>query len=153
MLPRRGSARVVCVSLRETRGPRNNRGIWFHQSARRLLVTNKETKRDFLVDTGADMCIHVPRTIAANSPIIHTHGLCHYLLWRFIVAVITRRIIGADSFAHCSLLVEVKNSQPIDGQRNYVEITRSDGDVPVVSLVGDAVFSTNGCTCVSCFNP
>lgn len=83
----------------------------------RLFVTDRRTKTQFLVDTGSDLCVF-PRTAlnerrsvtnyqlyAANGSTISTYGFVHLELnlglrrdysWRFIVADVTKAIIGVD---------------------------------------------------------
>ncbi|KAA5568909.1 hypothetical protein F3G48_32010, partial [Pseudomonas aeruginosa] len=87
----------------------------------RLFVTDRTTKTQFLVDTGSDLCVF-PRTqlrerraptsynlTAANGSTIDTYGYSQLNLdlglrrnypWRFIVADVTKPIIGVDFLCH-----------------------------------------------------
>ncbi|XP_076762909.1 uncharacterized protein LOC143430482 [Xylocopa sonorina] len=97
---------------------------------RRLFVVDYATKTQFLVDTGADICV-IPRAMArgnreksqymlyaANGTEIPTYGtvtitldlgLCRAFTWRFVVAEVRKPIIGVDFLYHYGLLVDVRN--------------------------------------------
>lgn len=101
----------------------------------RLFVTDQRTKMQFLVDTGSDLCVF-PRTClkerrsptnyqlyAANGSTIATYGFAHLELnlglrrdysWRFIVADVTKAIIGVDFLSHYGLIVDCRNQRLID---------------------------------------
>jgi len=100
------------------------------QATSRLYVTDIEARQDFLVDTGADLCVYPrkyvrgPRTkstyelAAANGTTIHTYGqqiltlnlgLRRPFTWNFVIADISKPIIGADFLAHFNLMVDLKN--------------------------------------------
>nr|XP_037871837.1 uncharacterized protein LOC101736984 [Bombyx mori]XP_037871838.1 uncharacterized protein LOC101736984 [Bombyx mori] len=101
----------------------------------RLFVTDRTTKTQFLVDTGSDLCVF-PRTqlrerraptsyklTAANGSTIDTYGYSQLNLdlglrrnypWRFIVADVTKPIIGVDFLCHYNLIVDCKNRKLID---------------------------------------
>lgn len=88
---------------------------------RRLFIVDTETKTDYLVDTGADLCVY-PRArvrgkltptnyelYAANNTAIRTYGTIPLTLriglrrvfpWRFVVADVAKPLIGADFLAH-----------------------------------------------------
>ncbi|XP_050340598.1 uncharacterized protein LOC126767018, partial [Bactrocera neohumeralis] len=96
---------------------------------------HRATKIQFLVDTGADLCTF-PKSLApwpserinynltaANGSTINTYGCITLTLnlglrrnftWRFVVADITKPIIGADFLAHFGILPDLKNSCLID---------------------------------------
>lgn len=83
----------------------------------RLFVTDRSSKAQFLVDTGSDLCVY-PRSAlrdrrsrteytlcAANGSSISTYGYLNLSLdfglrrtfvWRFVVADVTKPIIGVD---------------------------------------------------------
>lgn len=103
---------------------------------RRLFVTDKATKIKFLVDTGADLCVipvkhvrgrrdKVPYELyAANGTSIATYGfetlhlnlgLRREFTWRFVVADVSKPIIGADLLANFGLLVDIRNQRLVDG--------------------------------------
>lgn len=101
----------------------------------RLFVTDRGTKTQFLVDTGSDLCVF-PRSqlrerraptsyqlTAANGTSIGTYGYAHLNLdlglrrnypWRFVVADVTKPIIGVDFLCYYNLIVDCKNSKLID---------------------------------------
>lgn len=101
----------------------------------RLFVTDRRSKVRFLVDTGSDLCVfprsavHNQRTKtnyqlrAANGSTIETYGFAHLNLdfglprsysWRFIVADVTKAIIGADFLSFYNLIVDCRNQRLID---------------------------------------
>ena len=104
-------------------------------TSRRIYVMDRSTKAQFLVDTGSDLCVF-PRTLvreprkkslyelsAANGTPIATYGTATMTLnfglrrdftWRFVVADVTKPIIGVDFLAHYDLLVDVRNQKLID---------------------------------------
>jgi len=104
-------------------------------TTRRLHITDRETRQDFLVDTGADLCVYPrkyirePRTkstyelAAANGTTIYTYGqktltlnlgLRRPFTWQFVIADIAKPIIGADFLSHFDLVVDLKNRRLID---------------------------------------
>lgn len=107
-----------------------------HPSSRRLYVTDRTTKVDFLIDTGADLCVY-PRSLtsgphkkiqysltAANGTSISTFGtitLCLNLglrrefTWKFVIADVSKPIIGADFLHHYHLIVDLTKQQLVDG--------------------------------------
>lgn len=101
----------------------------------RLFITDRCTKINFLVDTGADLCIHPRRLVrerrtrsryelyAANNSTIATYGFLTLSLnlglrrdftWRFVVADVAKPIIGADFLSFYGLLVDVRNRRLVD---------------------------------------
>ncbi|XP_013163407.1 PREDICTED: uncharacterized protein LOC106114667, partial [Papilio xuthus] len=104
-------------------------------STGRLFVTDRKSKTQFLVDTGSDLCVF-PRSLlrerrarttyqlsAANGSCIHTYGYVHLQLdfclrrtfkWRFVVADVTKPIIGVDFLNHYNLIVDCRNKRIID---------------------------------------
>lgn len=104
-------------------------------SSGRLFVSDRKSKIQFLVDTGSDLCVF-PRTIskirrpksayqlfAANGSPITTYGSTQLELdfglrraysWRFIVADVSKAIIGADFLSHYGLIVDCRNRRLID---------------------------------------
>ncbi|KAG6438787.1 hypothetical protein O3G_MSEX000224 [Manduca sexta] len=101
----------------------------------RLFVPDRHTKTQFLVDTGSDLCVFPRRLlrerraptsyelIAANGTTIKTYGYADLNLdlglrrvypWRFVVADVTRPIIGVDFLCHYNLIVDCKNQKLID---------------------------------------
>lgn len=113
----------------------------------RLFVTDAITKNTYLIDTGADVSI-IPATIndkqrskhqqdqkyslfAANGTQINTFGQRNLTLnlglrrefrWTFIIADVTRAIIGADFLGHFDLLVDLKNRRLVDSRTNLSTI-------------------------------
>jgi hypothetical protein len=104
-------------------------------TSRRIFVTDVSTKTSFLIDTGADVCVY-PRSkiqdkprkddyelFAVNGTTIATYGTIPLSLnlrlrrdfnWRFIVADVSRPIIGIDFLSHYGLLVDPRNRRLID---------------------------------------
>lgn len=104
-------------------------------STGRLFVTDQTSKIQFLVDTGSDLCVF-PRSAlknrrqetsyqlcAANGSTINTYGYLHLVLnlglrrdfaWRFIVADVTKAIIGVDFLSFYNLVVDCRSKQLID---------------------------------------
>jgi len=101
----------------------------------RLFVTDRETRQDFLIDTGADLCVYPRKYIrgprqrstyelaAANGTTIYTYGqqlltlnlgLRRRFTWSFVIADIPKPIIGADLLAHFDLTVDLKNQRLVD---------------------------------------
>ncbi|XP_076764643.1 uncharacterized protein LOC143431631 [Xylocopa sonorina] len=104
---------------------------------RRLFVVDYATKKQFLVDTGADLCV-ISRAIArgnreksqymlyaANRTEIPTYGavtitsgldlgLRRACTWRFVVVEVKKPIIGVDFLYHYGLLVDVRNRRLLD---------------------------------------
>ncbi|XP_055915592.1 uncharacterized protein LOC129948551 [Eupeodes corollae] len=106
------------------------------QTSSRLFITDKTSKLQFLVDTGSDVSVF-PHTgsrqkskpsdytlFAANGTPIPTYGfrtlqmnlgLRRDFTWRFVVAEVSKPIIGADFLAFYQLLVDVSHSRLLDG--------------------------------------
>lgn len=102
----------------------------------RLFITDKQTKIKYLIDTGSDLCVF-PRTAtkdrrlkseyelyAANNTVINTYGyitldldlgLRRNFKWRFVVADVTKPIIGVDFLSHYNLLVDCRHHRLADG--------------------------------------
>lgn len=101
----------------------------------RLFVNDRKTKMQFLVDTGSDICVFPRSSIkerrtksnyqlaAANGSIIETYGYINLSLdfglrreytWRFVVADVTKAIIGVDFLSFYNLMVDCRNQHLID---------------------------------------
>lgn len=109
-------------------------------AAGRLFVTDRGSKVQFLVDTGSDLCVF-PRSAlreqrvktnyqlsAANGSVINTYGyiqlklnlgLRRDFLWSFIIADVTKPIIGVDFLSHYKLIVDISNKRLLDGTTNF----------------------------------
>lgn len=105
-------------------------------TTRRLFITEKASKVQYLIDTGADLCVY-PRSAtsgrrekteyvlsAANNTDINTYGTITLTLnlglrrdftWQFVVADVAKPIIGADFLDHFNLLVDIRNKRLLDG--------------------------------------
>lgn len=104
-------------------------------SSGRLFVSDKRSKTQFLVDTGSDLCVFPKSQLrerrtptsyqltAANGTTIDTFGYVHLNLdfglrreypWRFIVANVTKPIIGVDFLSHYNLMVDCRNQKLVD---------------------------------------
>lgn len=101
----------------------------------RLFITDFNSKVQFLVDTGADLCVY-PKTFlkgprartnyelfAVNNSLISTYGFLVLTLdfklrrtfsWKFVVADVSKPIIGADFLSHFGLLVDIRNNRLLD---------------------------------------
>jgi cleavage and polyadenylation specificity factor subunit 1 len=100
--------------------------------SRRLFVADRTTKVRFLVDTGADFSILPPtdrssettnKLYAANGTPIKTFGtkiaslnfgLNKNMSWQFIIADVTKPIIGADFLHAYNLVVDLRRKLLID---------------------------------------
>lgn len=107
----------------------------------RLFVTDQTTKRQFLIDTGSDLCVY-PRSavttqrakstyqlFAANGTVIPTYGsvqlnlnlgLRRVFQWRFVVADVSKPIIGVDFLSFYNLLVDCRNHRLIDNLTSLI---------------------------------
>lgn len=102
----------------------------------RVFVTDRKTKLQYLIDTGSDLCVYPYRLIrdrkciktdyklfAANGSTINTFGWLNLTLdlglrrsfnWRFVLADVTKPIIGIDFLSHYNLLVDARHNRLID---------------------------------------
>ncbi|XP_055308133.1 uncharacterized protein LOC129572209 [Sitodiplosis mosellana] len=105
------------------------------KKSRRLFIIDRKTNLKFLVDTGADFSI-LPASFfkeklkptnyslfAANGSLIKTYGnklltidfgLRREFTFRFIIADVTKPILGADFLDRFGLLVDIKGKSLID---------------------------------------
>lgn len=105
-------------------------------TGRRLFVTDKVSKLNFLIDTGSDLCCF-PRKLlplackaadytlcAANGTGIKTYGIRTLTLnlglrrdfkWNFTIADVETAIIGSDFLAYFNLLPDCRNKLLRDG--------------------------------------
>jgi hypothetical protein len=101
-----------------------------------LFVTDRHSKRQFLIDMGSDLCVY-PRMLipqrreqsnydlcAANGTTFYTYrwlplsfnfGLRRDFTWRFVVTDVTRPIIEVGILSHFGLLVDCRNNRFLDG--------------------------------------
>ena len=103
--------------------------------SRLFFVTDKFSREQFLVDTGAEVSVIPPYMTgpplqpisialeAANHSIIKTYGkrsltlnlgICRKLSWDFVVADVKFPIIGADFLRYYGLLVDVRHNTLLD---------------------------------------
>lgn len=104
-------------------------------SSHRLFIFDKQSKIQFLIDSGADVSI-IPASIyrktkqpdtyklfAANNTTINTYGiqiisvdlgLRRQFDWEFLVADVSKAIIGADFLSKFGLVIDLKNKKLID---------------------------------------
>lgn len=101
----------------------------------RLFITDTNSQLRFLIDTGADVCVFprsrtTTRTLrssytlsAANGSDIATYGGINLTLnlglrrefpWRFIIADVSKPILGADFLQHYGLLVDLRHRCLVD---------------------------------------
>jgi len=119
-------------------GPSLNVANDYSLKTRRLFVTNKNTKINFLLInflTGANLYVYSRKFIrgqryksdyelsAANGTIIKTYstellilnfGLRLDFTWSFVVAYVSKPIIGSDFLSSYELLVDLRNNKLID---------------------------------------
>lgn len=131
----------------------------------RLFVSDRKTKMQFLVDTGSDLCVF-PRTAlrerrsptsyklyAANGTAIATYGFAHLELnlglrrayqWRFIVADVTKAIIGVDFLSFYGLIVDCRNHRLIDSTTTLTTpaaaVSSSNTISSVKTLIGETAY-------------
>ncbi|XP_025264914.1 uncharacterized protein LOC112638086 [Camponotus floridanus] len=125
--------------------------------SRRLFVSDRSTKLQFLIDTGADVCVFPrsrlpgPRTkssyelSAANDTTIATYGtvalaldfgLRRQFTWRFVVGAVSKPIIGADFLVHYGLLVDMRNQRLLDATTQLTSHGRViECDIPSVKTI------------------
>jgi hypothetical protein len=124
-------------------------------TTRRLFVTDRRSKQQFLVNTGSDLCVF-PRMLipqrkervnfdfrAANGTTIRTYGwltlrlnlgLRRDFMWRFVVADVTHPLIGADFLSHFGLLVDCRNNRLLDGTMSSAPIQEPSSPIPSVKV-------------------
>lgn len=104
-------------------------------ASRRLFITDNASKTQFLVDTGADLCVFPRQMVrgprersdyqltAANGTVINTYGMMtlklniglrREFIWRFVVADVSKPIIGVDFLDHFDLMVDIRNRRLVD---------------------------------------
>lgn len=131
----------------------------------RLFVTDIKSKMQFLVDTGSDLCVF-PRTAlkrpqaktnyelyAANGSPITTYGYAHLELnlglrrdysWRFIVADVTKAIIGVDFLSYYNLMVDCRNQRLIDNTTTMMITAKSAHSATTITsvktMIGDSTY-------------
>lgn len=130
----------------------------------RLFVKDRNCGKYFLVDSGADLSV-IPveksqkgqppdfNLYAANGSQIKTYGskllnidlgLKRNFEWPFIVADVSKGILGADFLHHYGLLVDLKNKKLIDNTTKLkivAEVTTVDANESVSSLYATCQFS------------
>lgn len=132
-------------------------------NTRRLFITDRNTKVQYLIDTGAEISVYpktkLPRRsrddiclYAANGTKITTYGHVTLILnlglrrtfeWRFIVADVSHPILGADFLAFYDLVPDLRRRQLSDATTNM----RTQGKVnyitsPTVKVIdGDTKYT------------
>lgn len=124
----------------------------------RLYVTDKKSKVQFLVDTGSDLCVYPRHQLsecrdktnyqlrAANGTMINTYGYIDFNLdlglrrafkWKFVIADVTKAIIGVDFLSFYNLLVDVRNKKIIDGVTNLATVANivNNNLIPSIKVV------------------
>lgn len=131
----------------------------------RLLVTDRKSKVQFLVDTGSDLCVF-PRSAlnerrtrttyqlyAANGTPIATYGYVQLELnlglrraytWRFIVADVTKAIIGVDFLSAYNLIVDCRHQRLVDNTTTLTAtaapVSSSNTISSVKTLIGNSQY-------------
>ena len=125
--------------------------------ARRLSMYDKSNFLTFLIDSGACVSV-IPRKnaatpdslvlYAANNTIINTYGtrtlslnlgLRRPFIWTFIIADVSKPIIGIDFLHHYGLLIDIRNNQLIDPLSNV----RSTGWSEILPSSGISTIAPN----------
>lgn len=131
----------------------------------RIFVTDVQTKVQFLVDTGSDLCVYPLsylrgqrrhktnyELLAANNTVISTYGWLSLSLdfnlrrnfnWRFVIADVNKPIIGVDFLSFYNLLVDIRNARLIDSSTSLtsVALVASNCACPQIKVVtGDSSF-------------
>lgn len=122
----------------------------------RLFITDRITKIQFLIDTGSDLCVYPrsavreprPKTnynlFAANGTAIATYGYIQLELnlglrraftWRFVVADVSKPIIGVDFLGFYNLLVDCRNQRIVDGVTSLIAPTPQQQSADNISSV------------------
>lgn len=124
-------------------------------SANRLFVTDTNTRTQFLVDTGSDLCVFPHKLtkgnvnkcpyklFAANGSLISTFGCVSLLLnfglgrdftWKFVVADVAFPIIGADFLKYFGLLPDLNNKRLLDAVTNQSVLAKHNTNNKVFSI-------------------
>ncbi|GBM73896.1 hypothetical protein AVEN_40156-1 [Araneus ventricosus] len=134
----------------------------FNKSSR-LFIHDPTSRQHYLVDSGSDVCI-LPYTArmsfvapssltlySANNSPIKTYGskmvtlslnLRRAFKWPFVIANVTKPIIGADFLKHYGLLIDLKNSCLRDPLTKFSSkgIVIDNGDKNITFIAGSAKF-------------
>lgn len=124
-------------------------------SSSRLFITDRNSKTQFLIDTGSDLCVY-PRALikeyrhrtnyhlfAANGTAINTYGYKHLELnlglrrtfsWRFVVADVTKAIIGVDFLSFYNLAVDCRHKRLVDNTTT-LQVSATSAGCNIVSSV------------------
>ena len=123
----------------------------------RLFVKDKNSKLSFLIDTGAQISVVPPTNInknknkmyepffslfAANGSIIKTYGtqifeldlgLRRNFIWKFIIADVSKPIIGSDFLKYFDLLPDLKNFSLVD-RKTLLKVSAKFSNEPSLEL-------------------
>jgi hypothetical protein len=124
-----------------------------------LFITDKTSKRRFLIDTGSDLCVFPRKLIpqrksrvnydlsVANGTTIPTYGwlplslnlgLRRDFTWRFIVADVTQPLIGSDFLSHFGLLVDFRNNRLLDSVTSLsVPAQTASSRIPIIKVINN----------------
>lgn len=148
-------------ALRLQGGKRDGQSVMATKDCRssspgRLFITDRGTLTQFLIDTGSDICVYPISAIreprcktsyqlsAANGSAIDTYGyiqlnlnlgLRRNFVWRFVVADVTKAIIGVDFLSHYRLIVDVSQQKLVDSLTNVSTVASLDLSNSLVSSV------------------
>jgi cleavage and polyadenylation specificity factor subunit 1 len=124
------------------------------QNSSRLLVREINSRKLFLIDTGADISVIPPNIFkisstdsnfnlfAANGTQVKTYGtslinldlgLRRVFKWTFVIADVSSPIIGADFLKHTGLLVDIQRKRIIDPLTSLFSIGKI-SNCPIISL-------------------
>jgi hypothetical protein len=120
----------------------------------RLFITDRISKRRFLIDVGSDLCVYprklIPRRrervnydfCTANGTTISNYGwlslnlnlgLRRNFTWRFVAADITQPLIGVDFLSHFGLLVDYKHNRLLGRHSRFISVSRGTRTTSMVS--------------------
>ncbi|GBN65323.1 Transposon Ty3-I Gag-Pol polyprotein [Araneus ventricosus] len=126
----------------------------------RLVIHDRPSGLNFLVDTGADISVVPPSSaerckpksllnlLAANGTKINTYGTRNLSLniglrrifpWSFIIADVSRPILGADFLTHYGIIIDLKSKCLKDQQTTLTSTVQSHNVTHVIQAKGPPV--------------
>ena len=129
----------------------------------RLFVTDKKTGTKYLIDTGASVSVfpisklkfqpkqNGLKLFAANSTPIKTFGKRRFILdfgfkkkfhWNFVLAQVSKPIIGADFLRNFGLLVDLKNCTLLSNDKSIPVKISAENNIPfgITTVSGNSVY-------------
>ena len=138
-----------------------------HNMCRLLHITDRISKRNFLIDTGAQVSI-IPPTCsdrhlrkqesltlsAVNDSAIATYGqrsltlnlgFRHTFRWIFVIADVTKPLLGADFLYHFGLLVDMAHGKLVDSGTHlsiHGIVTEGTPPSPTITTTAPQIYSS-----------